>query len=136
MLKRLLINLLLTIIISMFIAMVFLMINEHFMLIDFDMSFDGVTSIVLFIQAISLIASLPALLLYIPSIFKNRLKRLAACFLFVSILLFATIYLCIINDDFLETFALSSFPVIIFMTIHSVFYFRLMKKQAAFNNAI
>jgi hypothetical protein len=138
MLKQLSINLLLTTIISMFIAMVYLMINEHFMLMDFDMSFYTVATMVLFLQVISLITALPALLLCIPSIIKNPLKRLAAYFLLIAILFSASIFLCIMNEDFLETFALSSFPIVIFMTIHTIFYLRLIKNvlQQIMHNSI
>src|SRR4051812_23139205 len=98
MLKQLLLNLFLTTIISMFIAMVYLMINEHFMLMDFDMSFYTVATMVLFLQVVTLITALPALLLCIPSVYKSGLKRLAAYFLLVSLLFLTSLYLCIMNQ--------------------------------------
>lgn len=136
MLKQLLLNLFLTTIISMFIAMVYLMINEHFMLMDFDMSFYTVATMVLLLQVVTLITALPALLLCIPSVYKSRLKRLVAYFLLVSILFSTSILLCITNQDFLETFVLLSFPITIFIIVHAIFYSRLIKKRAATNNAI
>jgi hypothetical protein len=136
MLKQLLLNLFLTTIISMFIAMVYLMINEHFMLMDFDMSFYTVATMVLFLQVVTLITALPALLLCIPSVYKSRLKRLVAYFLLISILFSTSIFLCITNQDFLETFVLLSFPITIFIIVHAIFYSRLIKKRATTNNAV